>query len=104
MIWFYGILTAAGWALLIWACAVNPVGAARGPEPLGELYGRRGNVPLYTVRTRRGPYRWMDHPMYIGEWLAAVGMAGLAAGIWNALAAGLVAELLLREWIIREEG
>jgi protein-S-isoprenylcysteine O-methyltransferase Ste14 len=45
----------------------------------------------------------MKHPMYLGEWMAAVGMAGLAAGFWNAAAVGLVAELLLREWAIREE-
>jgi len=45
----------------------------------------------------------MDHPMYVGEWLAVVGMAGMAAGVWNAMAVGLVAELLLREWAMREE-
>jgi len=92
MIWFFGVTAMAGWALLTWACVVNPVGAQRGPEPLGRIYGR----------TWRGPYRWVAHPMYIGEWLAAVGMAGLAAGVWNAMAVGLVAELLLREWVMRE--
>ena len=103
MTWFFGVTAAAGWVLLTWACIVNPVGAQRGPEPLGWIYGHRGTVPLFTRRTRLGPYRWMDHPMYVGEWLAVVGMAGMAAGVWNAMAVGLVAELLLREWAMREE-
>lgn len=60
-------------------------------------------VPIVT-RTTRGPYRWLQHPMYVGNGLIVVGCAGLAAGVWNAITAGLLAELLMREWALRETG
>lgn len=79
-----------GVALAAWAMAVNPYA---------------GSLPEYSChpRTRRGPYRWMRHPIYMGEFTAACGLAGLAAGWWNVLAVGLVADLLLADWIKREE-
>jgi protein-S-isoprenylcysteine O-methyltransferase Ste14 len=92
MIWLYGIMTAAGWLLAGWALGVNPYGS-NPPDIIAPLH----------LRVRSGPYRFLRHPMYVGEWMAAVGMAGLAAGLWNAMAVGLVAELLLREWAMREE-
>jgi protein-S-isoprenylcysteine O-methyltransferase Ste14 len=58
-------------------------------------------VPIVT-RTTRGPYRWLAHPMYVGNGLIIIGCAGLAAGLWNAAACGCLAELLMREWALRE--
>lgn len=81
---------AGGVALVCWAAAVNPYANAL-PEHRG------------LIRTRRGPYRWMAHPIYVGELTAICGLAGLAAGWWNVLAVGLVADLLLTDWIKREE-
>lgn len=49
-----------------------------------------------------GPYKYLKHPMYVGNWLAIAGCAGLAAGWWNVLAVGECTFLLLYEWILRE--
>jgi protein-S-isoprenylcysteine O-methyltransferase Ste14 len=90
--WIFSATAVVGLVLLAWATVWNPAGATCPPSPL----------PPVARRITGGPYRWLDHPMYVGEWLVVVGCAGLAAGIWNAIAVGVVAELLLREWAMRE--
>lgn len=80
-----------GIVLVTWAALVNP-NASRLPE-----------YRPYESYTRRGPYRVMRHPIYVGELLIVAGLAGLAAGWWNVLAVGLVADLLLADWVKREE-
>jgi len=82
-----------GFLLTAWAVWTNPSGAMAGPTPL----------PPGTLRLTTGPYRWMRHPMYLGQWCLIVGCAGLAAGAWNAAALGVVADLLFRDWILREQ-
>ena len=89
----FALMTVVGWSLVIWAGTVNPRGARRMPEPL----------PVGVEEVQSGPYRWLTHPMYVGNWLAITGMAGLAAGFWNAFAVGTLAELLLRDWANREK-
>jgi len=93
MTWAYGAIAAVGVLLTLWATAVNPIGAMSPPAP------RPPHVALVT----RGPYRWLRHPMYVGQWLMVVGCAGLAAGIWNAVAIGIVAELVFLDWCARED-
>jgi protein-S-isoprenylcysteine O-methyltransferase Ste14 len=93
MWWIFPALVVVGGLLTLWAMVTNPAGAIGGPDPL----------PIGVVPITTGPYRWLTHPMYIGEWLTIVGCAGLAAGIWNAIALGLVTDLLLRDWILREQ-
>lgn len=88
---FYAIIMCIGIALQFWACAVNPKGAVSSPD----------DPPFKMVTT--GPYRWLKHPMYWGNGLTVVGMAGLAAGVWNALAAAGIMDLLMRDWVKREE-
>lgn len=78
-----------GFVLGVWAIRSLPPGTDLAP------------VPIQT-RTTTGPYRWLAHPMYVGNGLFIVGAAGLAAGIWNSLAAACVAELVMREWAQRE--
>jgi protein-S-isoprenylcysteine O-methyltransferase Ste14 len=84
-------MIAAGTALTIAAVRALPSGTDLRPVPI-------------VTRTTRGPYRWLQHPMYWGNGLIIVGCAGLAAGVWNAITAGLLAELLMREWALRETG
>lgn len=79
-----------GIALVCWACVVNPNADAL-PESRGHPH------------TKRGPYRWMHHPIYVGEALVIEGLAGLAAGWRNVLAVGLLANLLFADWVKREE-
>jgi protein-S-isoprenylcysteine O-methyltransferase Ste14 len=78
-----------GLLLVLWAARSLPAGTSLWPVPI-------------VARTDAGPYRYLRHPMYVGNLLLIVGLAGLAAGIWNALAVGTVAELLMREWAARE--
>lgn len=82
--------TIIGLALLLWSVQANPVGATKGPD---EKPG-----PWIT----KGPYQFMRHPMYVGEWLLLSGMAGIAAGFLNFCAVGITVELLLRDWVKRE--
>lgn len=80
-----------GLVLGCWALRSLPAGTCLQPVAIQQ-------------RSSRGPYRWLDHPMYVGNVLLVVGAAGLAAGGWNALACGTLAELLMRDWIFRETG
>lgn len=73
--WIWALMAIAGLLLQTWACAVLPKGTSLRPVPI-------------VTRTHRGPYRWMKHPMYAGNTIQMVGLGGLAAGPWNALALG----------------
>ena len=59
-------------------------------------------VPI-GYRTRKGPYRWLAHPMYMGELAFMTGLGGMAAGFWNAFAMFTITELLISYWIGLEE-
>lgn len=85
------VAAVVGVLLMVWAAWHNPRGAGRPPELLH-----------YFVRVTSGPYRYLKHPMYVGAWLTVTGLA-LVDSVWTALAVGTVAELLLREWAMREE-
>ena len=58
--------------------------------------------PVKKIKT--GPYRFMKNPMYVGNLMFVSGCAGMAAGVWNAIAVGSVAEMVQRYWIGLEEG
>jgi protein-S-isoprenylcysteine O-methyltransferase Ste14 len=79
-------------AFTVWANRSNPEGGKIGPAP----------VPLAPVKT--GPYRFFRHPMYIGQSLAMVFFMWYGAGFWAAFSIGLLAEIIFREYIWREEG
>lgn len=87
-----GTVAFVGFALASWATYHNPKGAVHPP-------GRR---PWGQGVISSGPYRWLRHPMYIGNWMLIAGFAGMAAGPLNAIAVGLLAELLMREWAMRD--
>lgn len=88
----FGSMATLGSLLTIWATAYNPKGAMLLPGP------RSRGTKLITA----GPYRWLKHPMYIGEWLMITGFAGVDS-VWTAIAVGLLAELMLREWARKDE-
>ena len=88
--WFWAALVAVGTGQIWWAHVSLPPGTS--PLP----------VPVRT-RTTAGPYRFLRHPMYVGNVLVVMGVGGLAAGYWNAAALGLLAILVMGEWAGREE-
>ena len=75
---------------MLWACKALPEGTDMRPIQ-----------PLYRIKT--GPYRFLKHPMYVGNVAIVAGLAGLAAGAWNALAVGSVAKMLMQHWASLEE-
>jgi protein-S-isoprenylcysteine O-methyltransferase Ste14 len=85
----YASLLAIGTLLCIWARWALPAGTIDFPVPVQQ-------------RTRRGPYRFMPHPMYAGTVLMVTGMGGLGGGFWTALGFFTLSELLVREWAWRE--
>lgn len=95
----YVALIVLGLALGIWARVSLPAGTVQFPVPL------RGQNPYYyevSTLTTRGPYRWLRHPMYLGNIALVTGLGGLGGGFWNALALMTLAELVMREWAWRE--
>lgn len=85
----WGAMAIGGLALIVWAMRSLPPGTDLRPGPIVEP-------------TRRGPYRWLAHPMYVGNVIHLAGLGGLGGGFWNALAIGCVAETVMREWTKRE--
>ncbi len=85
MIYFWGSLSIIGAALVQWAVVSLPKGTSLMP------------VPPKTI-TKKGPYRFARHPMYIGNVAVLSGFAGLGGGIWNALAVGFLAKMLMQHW------
>jgi len=55
-------------------------------------------------RISTGAYRFLTHPMYVGNVLFVSGLGGMAAGLWNALAIGFSVEMLMRHWVSLENG
>jgi len=90
---FFIVMTVCGIVLSTWATFYNPDGANRTPGPR----------PWGVKKIITGPYRFMKHPMYLGNTLAITGLAGIAAGWVNALAVGFLVELMMREWRHRDE-
>jgi len=88
----WAAMASTGGLLVVWAGYHNPIGIKEVAAPL----------PPGRPRITTGPYRWLRHPIYLGDWLLIVGLAGLAAGFWNAFAMSILAELLLRDWALRE--
>ena len=80
-----------GLALSTWAYVALPRSTYMAPIP-----------PIVKINT--GPYRWMKHPMYVGNVAFVAGLGGLGSGIWGALAIGFTAEMIMRDWIHREKG
>lgn len=101
----YGALCVLGLALAAWAHYALPAGTVMFPVPVrGALdLGRAAGDPIITVSpTTRGPYRWLRHPMYVGNIALVTGLGGLGGGIWTALALFTLAEMVMREWAYRE--
>ncbi len=89
MFYIWLSLGAIGFVLSSWAYLSLPKGTNMAPIPP-------------KVRIKTGAYRFMKHPMYVGNVLFVSGMAGMAAGFWNAFAVGTVTEMLMRSWVILE--
>lgn len=87
---FWSTCVLLGIGLIWWAKRSLPVGTSLLPVPVAD-------------RTWAGPYRFVRHPMYLGNLSLIVGLGGLAAGVWNAAALGVLAVLLMGEWAAREE-
>lgn len=85
----FSVCAIVGLGLVMWAGVSLPEGTVLFPLPIKAI-------------STAGPYRFLRHPMYVGNVLAIAGFAGLAAGVWNALAVGGLAELVMREWAWRE--
>lgn len=91
MWYFYLAWSVLGGLLVFWASIINPAGMNASPDD-----------PMYGPKVTTGPYALFNHPMYVGEWMAITGLAGMAGGLYNFFAIGLVTELLLRDWARRE--
>lgn len=86
----YRTMVGVGLVLVVWATSLNPKGAASSPD----------DPPGRVVTT--GPYRWLRHPIYVGQWLVIAGLGGWASGLAGCLCAGYLAELLFSDWTTRE--
>jgi protein-S-isoprenylcysteine O-methyltransferase Ste14 len=86
------LLFAAGFALTVWAQAVNKFF-----EPGVRVQAERGHVVIDT-----GPYAYVRHPGYIGATLLGVGTA-LALGSWWALLPSALTAAVLAYRSVREE-
>lgn len=91
MLWVWAGVAVVGLYLASWACLALPKGTNMAPVPP-------------KVRIKSGPYRFLKHPMYVGNVLFVSGLAGMGAGIWNAFAVGFTAEMLMRHWASLEDG
>ncbi|MHA2068979.1 MAG: methyltransferase [Candidatus Thorarchaeota archaeon] len=91
MNWVWGGMSISGLFLVYWSVFSLPKGTDLMPRP-----------PL--VKVKNGPYRLLKHPMYIGNVVLVSGLGGLAAGIWNALALGIIAGMVMEFWAGLEGG
>lgn len=85
MVYLWSSLSITGAILALWAELSLPKGTNLMP------------VPPKTI-TKKGPYRFVQHPMYIGNVAVLSGFAGLGGGIWNALAVGFLAKMVMQHW------
>ncbi len=90
MFWVWSFIATIGGVLTLWGYKSLPKGTNMMPIPVKK-------------RIRKGPYRWLAHPMYIGELIMLTGLGGMAAGFWNAFALFTIGELLISYWIGLEE-
>ncbi len=75
------LLFLLGAVLLAWAMAVNPHA-----ETTVRIQTDRGHVVV-----RRGPYRWVRHPMYVGAVFLQIGLALVWGSRWAmAVAAAII--------------
>ncbi|GDX81656.1 hypothetical protein LBMAG42_34670 [Deltaproteobacteria bacterium] len=98
-----GFVIAAGGSAPWSAAATLLVAAGTGVATMGLLSLGRSFAVLPGVRTLRttGLYRWVRHPIYLGETLILAG-AATRLGVWGA--AGVLAVLPLVAWrILLEE-
>ena len=102
MTWVYAAVCVLGLALATWARVSLPAGTVDFPVRVDALKRLEDGSLLYGVPVTSGPYRWMRHPMYLGNIAIITGLGGLGGGIWNALALMTLAELVHREWAWRE--
>ncbi len=89
MIILWAVVTLAGLALVTWSWLALPEGTDMMPVP-----------PV--KRVSAGPYRFLKHPMYVGNVAFVAGLAGLngggAGGLFAALAVGFLAKMLMQYW------
>ena len=84
------VMAVVGCCLAAWAATVNSDGAR---TPVGQVTKRKATG---------GPYALMKHPMYLGLWLGLTGLATHGGGVGVGLAVGLLADMVLSDWIARE--
>ena len=89
--WIGVVAAAAGLALRLWAVLT-----------LRERYTRTLLTHDGHALERRGPYRWVRHPGYLGSLLCLNGIA-LASGNWMVLAGSLLATFAAYRYRIRME-
>jgi len=83
---------AAGYALSVWALAVN-----RFFSPVVRIQTDRGHHLITS-----GPYAWVRHPGYAGSLLAIVASGPALGSWWALLPAGVIVVLLLRRVVIED--
>ena len=88
----WAVLAVLGYVLVLWSYMSLPPGTPMLPQP------PRGAL------SKRGPYRWLKHPMYWGNCIFIAGLGGVAGGFWNAFALGMLAYMVCYEWTLRERG
>lgn len=84
------VLAVCGYALAYWAKRSLPPGTNMRPVPIVQ-------------RTMAGPYRWLAHPMYLGNTFFIAGMIA-AGGPFAFLGAAELAGFIFRDWVYRETG
>jgi len=89
--WIGVVVAAAGLAVRLWAVLT-----------LRERYTRTLLTHDGHALERRGPYRWVRHPGYLGSLLCLNGIA-LASGNWIVLASSLLATFAAYRYRIRVE-
>jgi len=88
--WLWGSCVIIGNLLVIWSHISLPPGTDMWPKPPINI-------------TYKGPYKFLKHPMYLGNIIVFIGFGGLAAGAWNALAMGSLGGMICWTWAGMEE-
>ncbi len=81
-----------------WMLSISALGAMLSILAFGALGKSFAVLPSRRDVVTRGPYRYLRHPAYLGQWFVMVGCAGAADPPWLglALAVGLLPWLALR--------
>jgi protein-S-isoprenylcysteine O-methyltransferase Ste14 len=69
--WTGVVVASSGIVLLLWAMST-----------LGEQYSPCGRVYLPEKIVTHGPYRWLRHPVYVGNWLFLLGTFLATGSLW----------------------